>query len=138
MRTLTILPLFAMIAACSNAGNADLVARKAADEEARLAKALTGFTPGEPRNCVDSRDLRGPESFGDRTLIFRASRNLIYRTETSGSCKGVGRGDALVTRQFGSQLCKGDIARSADLVAGFQTGACAMGEFVPYRRDRKD
>jgi hypothetical protein len=47
----------------------------------------------------------------------------------------VGNGDALVTRQFGSQMCRGDIARSADLVAGFQTGSCALGEFIPYRRN---
>ena len=65
-----------------------------------------------------------------------AGRNLIYRNDTIGSCRGVGRGEALIIRQTSSQMCAGDIARTADLVAGFETGSCALGPFIPYRRTR--
>jgi hypothetical protein len=98
-------------------------------------RKLADYTAGEPKNCVDTRNLRGPQSYGKSVLVFEASSKLLYVTRTSGSCDGIGKGDALVTRQFGSQMCRGDIARSADLVAGFQTGTCAFGEFVPYRRE---
>ena len=58
---------------------------------------------------------------------------LVYRNDTRGTCSGIGRDRALITRIFGgTQLCRGDIAESADLVAGFTGGSCAMGDFVPY------
>lgn len=135
MRVLILVPLVMMASACMTAKGVEMAASKEASEQARLAKKLEGFTAGEPRSCVDNRDLRGPRSYGKETLLFEASSKLYYLNRTSGSCDGVARGDALVTRQFGSQMCRGDIARSADLVAGFQTGSCALGEFVPYRRN---
>jgi hypothetical protein len=82
-----------------------------AREAARLEADLAGFTAGKPVNCMMSRDARGPEAYGDHSLIFHAGRNLIYRNDTIGSC-----------------------ARTADLVAGFETGSCALGPFIPYRR----
>lgn len=107
-----------------------------AREAARLEADLAGFTAGKPVNCMMSRDARGPEAYGDHSLIFHAGRNLIYRNDTIGSCRGVGRGEALIIRQTSSQMCAGDIARTADLVAGFETGSCALGQFIPYRRTR--
>lgn len=109
-----------------------------AKEDARLEKALAGKTPGTPVSCIRLRDTRGTESFDNdkNTLLFKVSRKLVYRTDTNGGCRRVGTGgDALITRSFnGGQLCRGDIAQSADLTGhGFPTGSCAMGEFVPYR-----
>ena len=107
-----------------------------AREAARLDADLAGFTAEKPMNCVPSRDLRGPEAYGDHSLIFRAGRDLIYRNDTIGSCRGVRRGEALIIRQTSSQMCAGDMAHTADLVAGFETGSCALGQFIPYRRTR--
>lgn len=135
MRQMLIaLPALALIAGCANTPPSESQLRAQARDAAKLDEALAGYTPGTPVNCVESRDLRGPEAYGENTLIFRASRKLIWRTETSGSCDDVKRGDALVTRQFGSRLCKGDIARTANLQAGFSTGTCVIGAFVPYRK----
>lgn len=136
MRVMVLLPVLISLGACTTAEGGAMRAKMEADEQARLAKKLEGFTAGEPRSCIDTRDLRGPESFGDRTLLFQVSRNFYYRSDVNGSCQGVGKGEALVTKQFGSQMCRGDIARSVDLVAGFQRGSCALGEFVPYRRGK--
>ena len=106
----------------------------ATSESTWLAATLAGYTPGKPVNCVENRDLTGPEAYGETTLLFRTGRKLIWRTETSGSCDAIKRGDALITHQYSSRLCQGDIARTADLRAGFQTGSCVIGEFVPYRK----
>ena len=133
-KLLIALPALALIAGCAATPPTESQLRAQARDAAKLDEALAGYTPGTPVNCVESRDLRGPEAYGEHTLIFRASRKLIWRTETSGSCDDVKRGDALVTRQYTSRLCKGDIARTANLQAGFSTGTCVIGEFVPYRK----
>lgn len=134
-KTMLILP-FASLLLCGtvSASSASRDARYA-KEDARLEKELAGLTPGKPQNCIHLRDANGTQSFenGKGTLIFRVSRKLVYRNDTQGSCNYIGRDRALVTRIFGSnQLCRGDIAHSADLVAGFVGGSCAMNDFVPY------
>jgi hypothetical protein len=135
-KTMFILP-FASLLLCGTvyASSASRDARYA-KEDARLEKELAGLTPGKPQNCIHLRDAYGTRSFenGKGTLIFRVSRKLVYRTDTNGSCNGIGRDRALVTHLFGSgQLCRGDIAHSADLVAGFTGGSCAMSDFIPYK-----
>ena len=131
---LIVLPALALIAGCANTPPTESQLRAQARDAAKLDEALAGYTPGKPVNCVENRDLRGPEAYGDHTLLFRASSKLIWRTDTSGSCEDVKRGDTLITHQYNSRLCKGDIARTANLQAGFQTGTCVIGEFVPYRK----
>ncbi len=131
---LILLPALALVAGCANTPPSESQLRAQARDAAKLEEALAGYTPGKPVPCVENRELRGPEAYGETTLLFRASRKLIWRTETSGSCDDVKRGDALVTRQYGSRLCKGDIARTANLTSGFSTGSCVIGEFVPYRK----
>lgn len=135
-KSLMIIPLASvMLCGTVSASSASREARYER-EEARLEKALKGLVPGKPRSCIRLRDTHGTESFdnGKGTILFKVSRKLVYRTDTMGYCEGVGRDRALITRSFGSgDLCRGDIASSADLTAGFQTGHCAMSDFVPYK-----
>lgn len=131
---LILLPAIALVAGCATTPPSDSQLRAQARDAAKLEETLAGYTPGKPVDCVPNRDLNGPEAYGETTLIFRTGRSFIWRTETSGSCDDVKRGDALITHQFSSRLCKGDIARTADLRAGFSTGSCVIGEFVPYRK----
>lgn len=133
MRALMLIPPLALVAGCAMDGaSSSYRADRQARAMAALDKRLAGYTAGTPQSCVESRDLKGPEAFGESTLIFRDGRT-IWRTEAPG-CDDAGR-DALVTRQFSSRICRGDIARTADLTAGVQTGSCAFGDFVPYRRN---
>jgi hypothetical protein len=134
MRVLLPLTLYAVLAGCAAGPPSAYAVKQQANEAKRLDEELAGFTPGKAKSCLSVRDVAGPESFGENTLIFRVGRNLLYRNDTRGSCGRIGHGDALVTQVWGSQLCKGDIARSADLTAGYQTGSCSLGDFVPYRK----
>ena len=133
MRTIIlILATGAALSACA-IQNSPAAEKKAASEAVRLEVALAGRVAGKPQSCLPPRDTNGPESFGETTLLFH-SGNVIYRTETSGSCGRAGRDDILVTQIYGSSLCRGDISHTVDRTSQFPSGSCAMGDFVPYRK----
>ncbi len=133
MRILSMMLIAATLAGCASGPPSVAQQRRIDSEAARLDKALAGKTAGKPVSCINLRDAHGPESFGDGTLVFYASRKLVYRNDTRGTCRDIGKHRALITRPFGSQLCRGDIAQSADLSAGFVAESCVLGDFVPYR-----
>jgi hypothetical protein len=105
---------------------------KMSDAE-RVEKALVGRSAGKPQSCVQLRDLGSSEVIGD-DIFYRSSRKLLYRNQTSGGCGHRGYGDALITRTYSSNLCRGDVVRTADLHSGFETGFCILGDFVPYKK----
>jgi hypothetical protein len=133
MRKIVIMSASVLLAGCAGGAYASSE-REAASEAVKLERALAGKVAGKPQSCISLRDINGPESIGENTLLFRVNRKLTYRTETRGSCRRVGNDRALITQIYGSsQLCRGDIAQSADLTVGATFGSCAMGDFVPYR-----
>lgn len=136
MRSIALLSTLAVLSGCANARPSETRIAAEAKEAARLTEDLAGYTAGEPRRCLPREANSGIESYGDTTLIFRVSSKLLYRNEVrSGSCPRIGNSRALITTSYGSgQLCNGDRASSADLVAGFDSGFCILGDFVPYRR----
>jgi hypothetical protein len=110
--------------------NAERDARSAAN----LEKALAGYTPGRPESCLPSIPTRRTQYFGN-TILYEVSGNLVYRTDTNGGCN-LERDDILITQTPIGRLCRGDIARTIDRTAQFMTGSCALGDFVPYRKQR--
>jgi hypothetical protein len=132
MRSLTIFAGAAAIGAAVAAVAAPTPTPRPKAQEA-YARLLAGKTAGEPVSCIDTRVQQPQLSAYGTKLIYRMSRNLVYVSETQGGCEGVARGDALVTRQFQTRLCQGDIARTIDFPARVETGSCALGQFVPYR-----
>ncbi|MET0248680.1 MAG: hypothetical protein ABW164_03005 [Sphingobium sp.] len=129
-------PLFYLVpillAGCAGAYQPAPLSEKQA---VRLEKALDGRVAGEKVNCISQSSRADLTVISDNVLLYRAG-GIIYRNDLIGSCSGLTRGDTLITRSFGSQLCRGDIARTANLSIGFQTGTCALGDFTPYRRPR--
>ena len=70
--------------------------RDAADQ-AKLAKALAGLTPGKPMSCVPlSYPTLSTQSIG-RTLLYKRDRNTIYVNQTTGGCEGAANSDILVS-----------------------------------------
>ncbi|HWV12941.1 MAG TPA: hypothetical protein VN110_06560 [Sphingobium sp.] len=121
-----------MLAACAD-GNEP--ARLTEKQAVRLEEALNGKVAGEPVSCVSRYPGASLTAISESVLLYRVSGRLIYRNDLNGSCTGLGRGDTLVIKPTGagSQYCRGDIVRSADLVTGSITGGCALGSFTPYR-----
>ncbi len=101
-------------------------------QQARLQEELSRLKPQKTVDCIDTRFRNVTLQAIGSKLIYRESRNRIYVSDTTGGCETVARGDTLVTRQFGTRLCRGDIAQTIDRVARFPTGSCAIGTFTPY------
>ncbi|MBX9859879.1 MAG: hypothetical protein K2Y20_09855 [Sphingomonas sp.] len=133
MRRLVLIPLlFAMGCAETPRQTAAVADRKTADE-VKLARLLKGYTPGPPQSCLPqfTRQFR-TQGVGD-TLLYSENRRVIYRNDTTG-CTGVERGDVLLTQNYQSQLCRGQIATTYDAISQNITGGCAFGDFIPYRK----
>jgi hypothetical protein len=135
MRAVVTVALLAALAGCT--ASAEQSARQAAADarnQARLEQRLARYTPGTPQSCINP--IRANSTVYGNTILYNDGATL-YRTETSGGCFGLKRDDIIVTRSIGSQLCRGDLVRTVDRTSGFPSGACAFGEFTPYKRIRR-
>ncbi len=108
-------------------------AKQEAKDQAALTKALAGYTPGKAVSCIQSFRVRDTQRVGD-TILYKVSSHQLYRTDTGGGCFGLRNGDALITKSFSGDFCRGDIVHTADLVSHIDTGSCTFGDFVPYTK----
>ena len=100
---------------------------------ARLADALAGYAPGTPRRCIEPRRVQRVEGY-PTTILYHEGNRRIWRSEVGTGCRGLKRGDQIVTTSFGPDYCQGDIVKTRARVGGTLSGSCALGEFVPYER----
>jgi hypothetical protein len=133
MSRLTHLTLLAAVLVPLSAAPASNARREATRlaNDAKITKALANLTPGAPVPCISLATPMSSSLYGG-TILYRNSGRLTYRNDTRGICGS--RDDILVTRSWGSQLCRGDVVRTVDRLSGFHTGSCVLGDFVPYRR----
>ena len=104
-------------------------------QTALLAKELDGKTPGKAVSCIS--DFRGTNVIrvSDDILLYRVSGNLVYKNNLRSTCPGLARDDdIIVSEQFSSQKCRGDLLRLVDRTSGIPGPVCSLGEFVPYRK----
>jgi hypothetical protein len=135
MRSLTIastlvLATSAALVACATPREAYV---RSPDAEKELARWLDGRVAGKPQTCLPSFRSQDMIVIDERTILFRDGSNRVWRNELNGPCSGLGRpGYALLTKQFGTGLCRGEIAQVVDTLNGFTVGTCSLGDFVPY------
>jgi hypothetical protein len=129
------LPL-SLLAAC---GVVDSTPKPLTEKQtARLAKELGGKTASKPVNCISDFHSTDIIRISDDILLYRVSGNLVYKNNLRSGCPGLARDDdIIVTEQFGGQRCKGDIIKLVDRTSGFPGPVCSLGDFTPYRKDRK-
>jgi hypothetical protein len=134
MRAL-ILTLVLLAGCAPTMADRERMAQDQAHEQAKLDAALAGLTPGQPRDCVNPSDLQNAntETFGS-TILYKVSRNLIYRNDTSAGCFGLTHDDIIVTKSYSGQMCRGDIVRTIDRGSRMPSGSCVFGSFVQYRK----
>ena len=107
--------------------------QRSAEAQATYDRMLAGKTAGRPANCLPLLRSHDMVVIDDDTILYRDGRTT-YVNQPLGSCNLLSRGSyALVTRSFGSQLCRGDIATVLDTRTGVTVGSCSFGDFVPYR-----
>ena len=121
------------LAAALTAGGSTAQTTAAERQEAKFAKALEGLTRGEPTSCISRDRVSYIKTFPDK-IVYVLGRNKKWVNETNGGCNGLKHDDIVVTKSFNGQLCRGDIVETRSRSGGMMTGACSLGEFVPYTR----
>jgi hypothetical protein len=107
--------------------------QRTAQAQANYDRMLAGKVAGPPEQCLPTFRSSDMVAIDENTILFRDG-SAVYVNHPPGGCNRLGRGGyALVTRNFGPRLCRGDIATVADLSTGTVAGSCALGEFIPYR-----
>jgi hypothetical protein len=126
-----------MVAMASAAVSADRpgAAARAADDEARFAKAVAGRTAGRPQQCVQRRLLGGNRGFGENVIVFGGPGRTIYVNHTRGPCPRINDWNTVVVRSNSGSLCANDLVHVVDLQSGVDYGACSLGDFTPFRRE---
>lgn len=123
-----------LLAACTGSYEPKPLTEK---QTAELDKALIGKVAGDKVSCINRQQQTNLTVISNNVLLYKVSSKLVYKNELIGSCNGLTRGDILIVRSFGSQLCRGDMTSTADRMSGMLSGACALGDFTPYRAPKK-
>jgi len=104
-----------------------------AEAQAQFQKLTAGKVPGQPISCLPSYRRSDMVTIDDSTIAFKAGRT-VYINKLLGECSGLKSGfNTLVTTSSGPGMCRGDIARVADVRTGMTYGSCAIGDFTPYK-----
>ena len=131
MRGISLLLLGATLASCT----ATPEPARSARGEQQFQHLITGKVAGAAQACLPMRPNWGDMVvLDDQTVAFKGGGGRVYVNHLSPGCTGVGLGNALVTKQPGSSLCRGDIATVENLQSRITVGSCTFGEFVPYSR----
>lgn len=130
-----LVTLMALSAAACAQTPQQIAATQAANAAAadNLAKDLAGLTPSPSGSCLPQFPTSNVKAYGP-TLVYTVNPRLKYRSDTSGGCERVGRGDILITRSVTGQLCAGDIATTVDYASRTFSGSCSFGPFVRYSK----
>jgi len=128
------LPL-TLVAAC---GKVDSTPKPLTEKQsAVLMKELKGKVAGKPVKCISDLNTTNTIRVSDNILLYRVSGRLVYQNNLRSACSGLARDDdIIVSEQFGSQKCNGDIIRLVDRTTGMTGGVCSLGDFVPYRLEK--
>lgn len=139
MHILKLVALVVPLSLAAGCGEMDSTPAPLTDRQAAtLNKQLDGKIAGTPQRCISDFNADNMIRVSDDILLYRVSGNLVYRNNLRSTCPGLARdSDIVVTEQFGSQKCSGDILKLVDRTSGIPGPFCSLGEFVPYRRDRK-
>jgi hypothetical protein len=100
-----------------------------------LQKQIGGKVAGEPVSCISNMNSDTIIRVSDDMLLYKVSGRLVYQNRLKAPCPGLARdNDIIVSEQFGSQQCRGDIIRLVDRVGGIPGPVCILGDFIPYRK----
>ena len=128
------IPLLLAAAALTGCVTQPPPATRSAEAQAEFQKLIAGKVAGRPLTCLQSYRSGEMVTIDNSTVAFK-NGSTVYVNHLIGECQGLTSGFyTLVTRSTGSGLCHGDIADVRDVRTGMIIGACAMGDFVPYKR----
>ncbi len=130
MRNLMLTIAVTAMAACATASEP---VQRSARMQQTYDRLLAGKVAGKPESCLPTYRSNDMTVIDDHTILVRDGRT-VYVNNPPGGCMNLHQsGRALVTRNVGPQLCRGDIGTVVDNTSGVTVGSCALGDFVPYR-----
>jgi hypothetical protein len=122
------------LAGCTSGGTETSPVPLTDKQATLLEKQISGKVAGEPVQCISHSPQANIIRVSDDMLLYRVSGRLVYQNRLRSACPGLARDDdVIVSRQFGSQQCRGDHFQLVDRVGGIPGPTCVLGDFVPYR-----
>lgn len=122
------------LALCSTAGTAYAAGKSPQDQ---LQETLSGYTAGEPVNCIPQYAIQSVKIFDKTALLYEMAGDKYYLNIPDTGAKTLDDQDVLVTENWTSQLCNVDIVKLWDPGSRIVTGFVGLGKFIPYTRTRE-
>ena len=101
--------------------------------ERQLAQALEGRVAGEAVDCIDLQRIRSSRIINRTAIVYDAGRTLYVNRPRAGA-SALRDWDVMVTRPFGSRLCRVDVVHMYSPGSHMPGGVVFLGDFVPYKR----
>jgi hypothetical protein len=138
MRPIKLLTLALPLLLPAACGEVDSTPKPLTEKQSEsLTKELAGKIAGKPVSCISDFNSTNVIRISDDILLYRVSGNLVYKNNLRSACPGLARdSDVIVSEQFGSQKCRGDLLKLVDRSSGIQGPVCSLGDFVPYRKEK--
>lgn len=127
-KALLILASAAAAFAPAQAGSPD-----PAKGERKLAQALEGRVAGEPVDCINLHRIRSSRIINRTAIVYDAGGTLYVNRPRAGA-SSLRDWDVMVTRPFGSRLCRVDTVQMFSPGSRMLSGVVFLGDFVPYKR----
>jgi len=125
-----------ILASLALAATAFAVPAAAADQKTpqeKLDRLLAGRVAGKPTSCISLASATSSEVIDGKAIVYRVGGTLYVNEPRSGA-ESLDSDDVLVTKTYGSQLCRIDSVKLIDRSTQFQRGFVILGDFVPYTR----
>lgn len=117
------------------AAPASALAGKRDTPDVQLQKMLDGRVAGKPTSCIPLTNTRESTIIDGKAIVYRVGGKL-YVNDLKGNADRLDDDDILVTRTFGSQLCRNDVVTLVSRASQIQHGFVILGDFVPYSREK--
>ncbi|WP_019517123.1 hypothetical protein [Sphingomonas sp. Mn802worker] len=103
--------------------------------DAELQDMLKGYVAGKPVECISLPNVTGNTIVTGRAIVYQLGTRLFVNVPPDGASR-LHRDDIIVTRTFGSNLCRQDLVRLLDRTSTIPHGFVALGRFVPYTKSK--
>lgn len=104
--------------------------------EARLAKMLQGYVPGQKVRCVDLTDITNQTVIDGTAVVFWGLGGKAWVNRPNGA-EFLREDNILITKPFGNQNCRLDIVHQRDRFTHMPGPAITFGDFTVYNKVKK-
>lgn len=104
-----------------------------AGQSSDIQAGLDAEVAGEPRDCIDTRQILQTDIVNNRTIVFRMRSGPDYRNDLPAACPLLDDRRGITYRVYTGRLCRIDTVNVVDFTVGVDYGACGLGSFTPIK-----